>query len=229
MPRSAPVTRPLLVSFLRLLRVIRISLFVTISSPFLQLLTNLPHTFSLSSHSSVLPSLTPLLTGAEHTFAPSLSSLEPELLSLSPFFLLSQSESAFFQTLVSVKETPPFCGVSLCCQSSLLCIHFTDAKNVIIRECQLFVHLCVQSYQCCQLQGSTSAITHFGSWLHLPSHICALWVCLSPLSLLCAFLIWHKEDDVFIAKLPTFEKRCETPAGTVEVHTRGLSSVFNSN
>lgn len=52
-------------------------------------------------------------------------------------------------------------------------------------------------------------------------HICALWVCSCLFSPSC-LLIWRKEDDVFIAKLPTFEKRCETPAGTVEVRTRGL-------
>lgn len=45
----------------------------------------------LASHSSLLPSLTPLVTAAGHTVTPSLSSPEPELLTLSPFFLLSES------------------------------------------------------------------------------------------------------------------------------------------
>lgn len=44
---------------------------------------------------SLLPLLTPLLAGAEHNLAPSFFSPEPELLSLSPFYLLSQSESTF--------------------------------------------------------------------------------------------------------------------------------------
>lgn len=53
------------------------------------------------------------------------------------------------------------------------------------------------------------------------SYTCAQHhLCLSPLSLFVP-LIWCKEDDVFIAKLPTFEKRCETPAGMVDV-LRGL-------
>lgn len=105
-PHSVLATPPLLVSFLSLLCVQRISLFLTIFSPFLQLYTNLLHSFCLCNTMccfpllsllppSLLPSLTPLLTGAEHTIAPSLSSPEPELLSLSPFFLLSQSESTF--------------------------------------------------------------------------------------------------------------------------------------
>lgn len=45
----------------------------------------------LASHSSLLPSMTPLVTAAGHTVTPSLSSPEPELLTLSPFFLLSES------------------------------------------------------------------------------------------------------------------------------------------
>ncbi|TKS84671.1 F-BAR domain only protein 2 [Collichthys lucidus] len=47
---------------------------------------------SLSSNASLSAGNTPTV-GAEHTFAPSLSSPEPELLSLSPFFLLSQRTS----------------------------------------------------------------------------------------------------------------------------------------
>ncbi len=50
---------------------------------------------------------------------------------------------------------------------------------------------------------------------HLSSHLCSLGLFIS-FSSLC-LLIGRKEDDVFIAKLPTFEKRCETPAGMVEV------------
>lgn len=42
-------------------------------------------------------------------------------------------------------------------------------------------------------------------------------------------LIRHKEDDMFIAKLPTFEKRCETPAGMVEVHISGLLAKTNTS
>uniref|UniRef100_A0A8C4H7P2 F-BAR domain only protein 2 n=1 Tax=Dicentrarchus labrax TaxID=13489 RepID=A0A8C4H7P2_DICLA len=47
---------------------------------------------SLSSNASLSAGNTPTV-GAEHTFAPPLSSPDPELLSLSPFFLLSQRTS----------------------------------------------------------------------------------------------------------------------------------------
>ncbi|XP_068190223.1 F-BAR domain only protein 2 isoform X2 [Antennarius striatus] len=38
---------------------------------------------------------------------------------------------------------------------------------------------------------------------------------------LCPFFLLRQKDDVFVAKLPTFEKHCETPAGT----SRGPSPV----
>uniref|UniRef100_A0A667ZVP4 F-BAR domain only protein 2 n=1 Tax=Myripristis murdjan TaxID=586833 RepID=A0A667ZVP4_9TELE len=56
---------------------------------------------------------------------------------------------------------------------------------------------------------------------HLTPCLCSLGFGLSPLFFLYAFNLACKEDDVFIAKLPTFEKRCETPAGT----SRGPSPV----
>lgn len=39
--------------------------------------------------------------------------------------------------------------------------------------------------------------------------------------------MWCKEDDGFVAKLPAFEMRCETPAGMDEVLIGGLSFVFS--
>lgn len=46
---------------------------------------------------------------------------------------------------------------------------------------------------------------------------------------LYALSIWRKEDDVFIVNLPTFEKRCETPAGRGAKPGRGLLSFNNHN
>lgn len=49
-------------------------------------------------------------------------------------------------------------------------------------------------------------------------------VCFCIFALFCSFFKNVIEDDVFIGKLPTFEKRCETPAGTVaEVNLSILS------
>ncbi|XP_068562666.1 F-BAR domain only protein 2 isoform X3 [Cebidichthys violaceus] len=63
---------------------------------------------SLSSNASLSAGNTPTV-GAEHTFALLLSSPEPELLSLSPFFLLSQKEDVFIAKLPTFEkrcETP---------------------------------------------------------------------------------------------------------------------------
>ncbi|KAM6901666.1 F-BAR domain only protein 2 isoform 4-T4 [Lycodopsis pacificus] len=63
---------------------------------------------SLSSNASLSAGNTPTV-GAEHTFALLLSSPEPELLSLSPFFLLSQKDDVFIAKLPTFErrcETP---------------------------------------------------------------------------------------------------------------------------
>lgn len=66
----------------------------------------------------------PFLTGAEHTFAHPLSSPDPELLSLSPFFLLSQSECA------DLHQGACFHGAHTH-SFSLISRHFSDGKIVI--------------------------------------------------------------------------------------------------
>ena len=52
-------------------------------------------------------------------------------------------------------------------------------------------------------------ISHL-AWCHL---MLTLWGVVVSCPCLCASGVAAVEDDGFIAKLPTFEKRCETPAG----------------
>ena len=119
MPLSAPATPPPLVSLLSVLHTFSIHMrtffyLLSISSAPRQCSTcpclcTIMSCFLLSPSSftaSSAPCLTPLLTGAEHTFAHPLSSPEPELLFLSPFFLLSQSESAFPNSRFPKTDTP---------------------------------------------------------------------------------------------------------------------------
>lgn len=161
----------------------------------------LPRSFCFPQHSfsfllSFLPSYRPsflppftrllFLAGAGHALAPCLSSPDPELLSLSPFFLLSQSECTFFPKSQFLLQTRP---------SSL------PAKV-------LGIHLCTAaSESCTHLPPSHLSISPVVV-VCLPSSFCSLAFCL--------FCFQSKEDEGFLAKLPTFEKHCDTPAGTFE-------------
>lgn len=76
---------------------------------------------------------------------------------------------------------------------------------------------------------AVSSLAHLRSQrLSSSLHLCCLASFLSLIRLY-AFSIWHKEDDVFIVNLPTFEKRCETPAGRGASPGRELSSFYNQN
>ncbi|XP_030291411.1 F-BAR domain only protein 2 isoform X6 [Sparus aurata] len=96
---------------------------------------------SLSSNASLSAGNTPTV-GAEHTFAPSLSSLEPELLSLSPFFLLSQKDDVFIAKLPTFEkrcETPAGTSrgpspVTLASQDALpIAVAFTESVNAYFK------------------------------------------------------------------------------------------------
>ncbi|XP_034459038.1 F-BAR domain only protein 2 isoform X8 [Hippoglossus hippoglossus] len=105
---------------------------------------------SLSSNASlsagntptVAPCFTPLRTGAEHTFAHPLSSPEPELLFLSPFFLLSQKDDVFIAKLPTFEkrcETPAGTSrgpspVTLASQDALpIAVAFTESVNAYFK------------------------------------------------------------------------------------------------
>ncbi|XP_035040438.2 F-BAR domain only protein 2 isoform X2 [Hippoglossus stenolepis] len=105
---------------------------------------------SLSSNASlsagntptVAPCFTPLRTGAEHTFAHPLSSPEPELLLLSPFFLLSQKDDVFIAKLPTFEkrcETPAGTSrgpspVTLASQDALpIAVAFTESVNAYFK------------------------------------------------------------------------------------------------
>uniref|UniRef100_A0A3Q2X7J6 FCH and mu domain containing endocytic adaptor 2 n=1 Tax=Haplochromis burtoni TaxID=8153 RepID=A0A3Q2X7J6_HAPBU len=88
------------------------------------------------------PSFTPLLTGAEHTFALPLSSPEPELLSLSPFFPLNQKDDMFIAKLPTFEkrcETPAGTSrgpspVTLASQDALpIAVAFTESVNAYFK------------------------------------------------------------------------------------------------
>nr|XP_046230360.1 F-BAR domain only protein 2-like isoform X1 [Scatophagus argus] len=96
---------------------------------------------SLSSNASLSAGNTPTV-GAEHTFAPSLSSPEPELLSLSPFFLLSQKDDVFIAKLPTFEkrcETPAGTSrgpspVTLASQDALpIAVAFTESVNAYFK------------------------------------------------------------------------------------------------
>uniref|UniRef100_A0A3P9B8S6 F-BAR domain only protein 2 n=1 Tax=Maylandia zebra TaxID=106582 RepID=A0A3P9B8S6_9CICH len=97
---------------------------------------------TLSSPRPRFPSFTPLLTGAEHTFALPLSSPEPELLSLSPFFPLNQKDDMFIAKLPTFEkrcETPAGTSrgpspVTLASQDALpIAVAFTESVNAYFK------------------------------------------------------------------------------------------------
>ncbi|XP_074546015.1 F-BAR domain only protein 2 isoform X2 [Halichoeres trimaculatus] len=97
---------------------------------------------SLSSNASLSAANTPTV-GAEHTSAPPpLSSPEPELLSLSPFFLLSQKDDVFIAKLPTFEkrcETPAGTSrgpspVTLASQDALpIAVAFTESVNAYFK------------------------------------------------------------------------------------------------
>ncbi|XP_008274398.1 F-BAR domain only protein 2 isoform X1 [Stegastes partitus] len=96
---------------------------------------------SLSSNASLSAGNTPTV-GAEHTFALPFSSLEPELLSLSPFFLLSQKDDVFIAKLPTFEkrcETPAGTSrgpspVTLASQDALpIAVAFTESVNAYFK------------------------------------------------------------------------------------------------
>lgn len=96
---------------------------------------------SLSSNASLSAGNTPTV-GAELTFAPSLSSPEPELLSLSPFSLLSQKDDVFISKLPTFEkrcETPAGTSrgpspVTLASQDALpIAVAFTESVNAYFK------------------------------------------------------------------------------------------------
>ncbi|XP_051269171.1 F-BAR domain only protein 2 isoform X1 [Dicentrarchus labrax] len=96
---------------------------------------------SLSSNASLSAGNTPTV-GAEHTFAPPLSSPDPELLSLSPFFLLSQKDDVFIAKLPTFEkrcETPAGTSrgpspVTLASQDALpIAVAFTESVNAYFK------------------------------------------------------------------------------------------------
>ncbi|XP_065821306.1 F-BAR domain only protein 2 isoform X8 [Labrus bergylta] len=96
---------------------------------------------SLSSNASLSAANTPTV-GAEHTSALSLSSPEPELLSLSPFFLLSQKDDVFIAKLPTFEkrcETPAGTSrgpspVTLASQDALpIAVAFTESVNAYFK------------------------------------------------------------------------------------------------
>ncbi|XP_040914605.1 F-BAR domain only protein 2 isoform X5 [Toxotes jaculatrix] len=96
---------------------------------------------SLSSNASLSAGNTPTV-GAEHTFAHPLSSPEPELLSLSPFFLLSQKDDVFIAKLPTFEkrcETPAGTSrgpspVTLASQDALpIAVAFTESVNAYFK------------------------------------------------------------------------------------------------
>ncbi|XP_058473042.1 F-BAR domain only protein 2 isoform X8 [Solea solea] len=102
---------------------------------------------SLSSNASLSAGNTPtvvppFLTGAEHYFAHPLYSPEPELLSLSPFFLLSQKDDVFIAKLPTFEkrcETPAGTSrgpspVTLASQDALpIAVAFTESVNAYFK------------------------------------------------------------------------------------------------
>ncbi|GAA6219252.1 F-BAR domain only protein 2 isoform X6 [Lates japonicus] len=96
---------------------------------------------SLSSNASLSAGNTPTV-GSEHTFAHPLSSPEPELLSLSPFFLLSQKDDVFIAKLPTFEkrcETPAGTSrgpspVTLASQDALpIAVAFTESVNAYFK------------------------------------------------------------------------------------------------
>ncbi|XP_075873093.1 F-BAR domain only protein 2 [Nelusetta ayraudi] len=96
---------------------------------------------SLSSNASLSAGNTPTV-GAEHALAPFLSSPEPELLSLSPFFLLSQKDEGFLAKLPTFEkrcETPAGTSrgpspVTLASQDALpIAVAFTESVNAYFK------------------------------------------------------------------------------------------------
>ncbi|XP_067431494.1 F-BAR domain only protein 2 isoform X6 [Thunnus thynnus] len=96
---------------------------------------------SLSSNASLSAGNTPTV-GAEHTFALLLSSPEPELLSPSPFFLLSQKDDVFIAKLPTFEkrcETPAGTSrgpspVTLASQDALpIAVAFTESVNAYFK------------------------------------------------------------------------------------------------
>ncbi|XP_054875229.1 F-BAR domain only protein 2 isoform X1 [Amphiprion ocellaris] len=96
---------------------------------------------SLSSNASLSAGNTPTV-GAEHTFTLPLSSPEPELLSLSPFFLLSQKDDVFIAKLPTFEkrcETPAGTSrgpspVTLASQDALpIAVAFTESVNAYFK------------------------------------------------------------------------------------------------
>ncbi|XP_026152889.1 F-BAR domain only protein 2 isoform X5 [Mastacembelus armatus] len=96
---------------------------------------------SLSSNASLSAGNTPTV-GAEHTFAHPLSSPEPELLSLSPSFLLSQKDDVFIAKLPTFEkqcETPAGTSrgpspVTLASQDALpIAVAFTESVNAYFK------------------------------------------------------------------------------------------------
>ncbi|XP_030598086.1 F-BAR domain only protein 2 isoform X1 [Archocentrus centrarchus] len=96
---------------------------------------------SLSSNASLSAGNTPTV-GAGHTFALPLSSPEPELLSLSPFFLLNQKDDMFIAKLPTFEkrcETPAGTSrgpspVTLASQDALpIAVAFTESVNAYFK------------------------------------------------------------------------------------------------
>ncbi|XP_076613892.1 F-BAR domain only protein 2 isoform X11 [Chaetodon auriga] len=96
---------------------------------------------SLSSNASLSAGNTPTV-GAEHTFAPPLSSPDPELLFLSPFFPLSQKDDVFIAKLPTFEkrcETPAGTSrgpspVTLASQDALpIAVAFTESVNAYFK------------------------------------------------------------------------------------------------
>ncbi|KAM6902615.1 F-BAR domain only protein 2 isoform 5-T6 [Xenentodon cancila] len=96
---------------------------------------------SLSSNASLSAGNTPTV-GAEHTFAPPLSFLEPDLFTLSPLFLLSQQDDMFIAKLPTFEkrsETPAGTSrgpspVTLASQDALpIAVAFTESVNAYFK------------------------------------------------------------------------------------------------
>lgn len=102
-------------------------------------------------------------------------------------------------------------------------------KCVLLKSCfdLEYLHYSDLAPRSCWWPAPSLAHPH---WQLLSSslHLCCLAFFMSFIPLY-ALSIWRKEDDVFIVNLPTFEKRCETPAGRGAKLGRDLSSFYNHN
>lgn len=121
-----------------------------------------------------------------------------------PFFLPPYLHSSFSQerSTTLLPASPP---QSQSCSPSPL--SFCSAK---VSAPFFFPDLSVSPLDT-SLSATSKLSAHLPLFVAVSSpHLCALWLFLF-------FSFRSKEDEGFLAKLPTFEKRCETPAGIFEM------------